>query len=85
MAFKKNKFQYLAKFVVDLEGKRIGESISVFEDMLIIKKEEKFYAIPFKHVELVKDEIHLKGIVQWDKAENLARRWKNAQNGYSSK
>ncbi|HEC77207.1 MAG TPA: hypothetical protein ENI33_08150 [Thermoplasmatales archaeon] len=85
MAFKKNKFQYLAKFVVDSEGKRIGESISIFEDMLIIKKEEKFYAIPFKHVELAGNEIHIKGIVQWDRAENLAKRWKNAQNGYSGK
>jgi|Deesub1362A_J573_1020465.scaffolds.fasta_scaffold03663_3 hypothetical protein len=79
----KNKFSYLARFIVDSEGKRIGESISVFEDLLIIKKGDKFYAIPFKHVELKDNEIHLKGIVQWDKAEELARRWKNAQNGHS--
>lgn len=85
MPFRKNKFHYIAKFVVDTDGKRIGESISVFEDMLIIKKGEKFYAIPFKHVEVVGNEIHLRGIVQWDKAESLAKRWKNAQNGYSSK
>ena len=86
MVFKKrNKFSFLARFVVDSEGKRIGESISVFEDLLIIKKDEKFYAIPFKHVELKGEEIHIKGVVQWDKAEELARRWKDAQDGYSSK
>ena len=38
---KKNKLSYVARFVVDAEGKRIGESISVFEDLLIIKKGEK--------------------------------------------
>ncbi len=81
---KKNKLTFLAKFVVDSHGKRIGESISIFEDLLIIKKGEKFYAIPFKHVEMKGNEIHLKGIIQWDKAEDLARRW-YAKNGNSSK
>jgi len=80
----KDKFNYIARFVVDSEGKRIGESISVFEDLLIIKKEEKFYAIPFKHVELKGEEIHVKGVIQWDKAEELAKRWKNAKDGNSA-
>ncbi|HHF55485.1 MAG TPA: hypothetical protein ENL42_01035 [Thermoplasmatales archaeon] len=80
----KDKFDYIARFVVDSEGKRIGESISVFEDLLIIKKEEKFYAIPFKHVELKGEEIHVKGVIQWDKAEELAKRWKNAKDGNSA-
>ncbi|KAA0012411.1 MAG: hypothetical protein FE041_03420 [Thermoplasmata archaeon] len=75
---KKNKLSYVARFVVDAEGRRIGESISVFEDLLIIKKGEKYYAIPFKHVEMRGEEIHLKGVVQWDKAEELARRWETA-------
>jgi len=80
----KDKFDYIARFVVDSEGKRIGESISVFEDLLIIKKGEKFYAIPFKHVELRGEEIHVKGVIQWDKAEELAKRWKNAKDGNSA-
>ena len=80
----KDKFAYIARFVVDSEGKRIGESISVFEDLLIIKKGEKFYAIPFKHVELRGEEIHVKGVIQWDKAEELAKRWKNAKDGNSA-
>ncbi len=80
----KDKFAYIARFVVDSEGKRIGESISVFEDLLIIKKNDKFYAIPFKHVELKGEEIHVKGVIQWDKAEELARRWKNTENGNSA-
>ena len=81
----KNRFSYLAKFVVNSEGKRIGESISVFEDMVVIKKDGKFYAIPFKHVETKENEIHLKGVVQWDKAAKLAKGWKNAQDDYSNK
>jgi len=79
----RDKLSYVARFVVDASGRRIGESISVFEDMLIIKKGNRFYAIPFKHVEMKGEEIHVKGIVQWDRAEKLAERWKNAQNGNS--
>ncbi len=81
---KKNKFAFLAKFVVDSNGKRIGESISVYEDLLIIKRGEKFYAVPFKHVELKGEEIHIRGIIQWDRAEELARRW-YAEDGNRSK
>ena len=79
----KNKFQYLSKFIVDVEGKRIGESISLFEDIIIIKKGKKYYGVPLKHVEVKDNEITLQGVIQWDKAESLARRWKNAQNGSS--
>ena len=71
----RKKFSLLARFVVDAQGNKIGESISLFEDMLIIKKGKDYYAIPLKHVELKKGEIHIRGIVQWDKAKELAKRW----------
>ena len=73
---KKDVLSLLSRFVVDKEGKRIGESISVYKDMLIIKKNGKFYAIPLKHVEVGKEELHVKGVVQWDIAEKLAEGWK---------
>ena len=66
----------LSRFVVDKEGRRIGESISVYKDLLIIKKNGKFYAIPLKHVEVSEEELYIKGVVQWDIAEKLARGWK---------
>ncbi len=73
---KKDKFSLLSRFVVDKEGRRIGESISVFDDLLVIKKNGKFYAIPLKHVEVGKEELYIRGVVQWDVAEKLAKEWK---------
>ena len=71
----RKKLSLLAKFVVDSEGKKIGESISFYEDMLIIKKNSDYYAIPLKHVELKGGKILVRGIVQWEKAKELAREW----------
>lgn len=71
----RKKFALLARFVVDADGKKIGESISFYEDMLIIKKGKDYCAIPLKHVELKDGKIHIKGIVAWDKAKELAKGW----------
>jgi hypothetical protein len=73
---KKDTSSLVPRFVVDNDGKRIGESISVYDDLLVIKKKGKFYAIPLKHVEVRKKELYLRGVVQWDVAEKLATEWK---------
>jgi len=71
----RKRFALLARFVVDANGNKIGESISFYEDMLIIKKGKDYCAIPLKHVELKDGKIHIKGIVTWDKAKELAKGW----------
>lgn len=81
---KKKKALLLARFVVS-HDKKIGESISFYKDLLIIRKGGKYYAIPMKYIELKNDMLHLKGIIHWEKAEELAKEWKNAQNGNSNK
>ena len=73
---KGNTLSLLSRFVVDKDGKRLGESISVYNDLLIIKKEGKFYAIPLKHIATKGEHLAIKGIVQWDIAEKLAQEWK---------
>lgn len=80
-----DKFRYISKFVVNEKGDRIGESISVFEDLIILKKENSYYAVPFKHVEIKDQEIHVKGVIQWDRAKKLASRWLHAQDDDSNK
>lgn len=74
---KKDLFSLLSRFVADKDGNRIGESISVYKDLLIIKKDGDYYAIPLKHVETKGKEIHVKGVVQWEKAKEMAEEWKN--------
>ncbi len=75
MLRKKDKLSLLARFVIDKEGRRIGESISVFEDLLIIKKGGEYYAIPLKHVNIDAGNIRIRGVIQWDRAKELAKRW----------
>ena len=79
------KYRYISKFVVNEKGDRIGESISVFEDLIIIKKENSYYAVPFKHVEIKNHEIHVKGVIQWDRAKKLASGWLHTQNDDNNK
>jgi hypothetical protein len=66
----------LSRFVVDKNGDRVGESISVHRDLLIIKREGDFYAVPLKHVDASGEELRVKGIVQWEKAAEMAEEWK---------
>ncbi|MCD6299098.1 MAG: hypothetical protein J7L93_00635 [Thermoplasmata archaeon] len=73
---KKDALSLLSRFVADKNGNRIGESISVHNDLLIIKKDGDYYAVPLKHVEMRDGEIHVKGIVQWEIARKMAEEWK---------
>lgn len=66
----------LSRFVVDKNGDRVGESISVHRDLLIIKREGEFYAVPLKHVDASGEELRVKGVVQWEKAAEMAEEWK---------
>jgi hypothetical protein len=73
---KKDAPSLLSRFVADKNGDRIGESISVYKDLLIIKKDGDYYAVPLKHVDMEDDEIHVKGVVQWEIARKMAEEWK---------
>ena len=43
----------ICKFVLDGTGKKLGESVSIDDDVLIIKSESRFLGVPLKHVEPV--------------------------------
>lgn len=75
---KKNSFALLSRFVIDKDGNRIGESISVHKDLLIIKRDNDYYAVPLAHVEEVDDELRVRGVVQWERARDMAQEWKHA-------
>ena len=76
LLFKTGKYSLISKFVVDKEGNRIGETISIEGDLIIIKKEKKYLAIPLKHIELSKDQVRIRGIVEWDNAIKMGEQWK---------
>jgi hypothetical protein len=66
----------LCKFVVDGSGKKIGESVSISHDVLIIKSGSRFLGVPLKHVESVEKTLVVKGLVDFTKAYELGEKWR---------
>ena len=66
----------LCKFVVDGSGKRIGESVSMTEDVLIIKAGARFLGVPLKHVENREKSLVVKGLIDFSKAYALGEEWR---------
>ena len=76
LLFKSGKHSLISRFVVDKEGNRIGETISIEEDFVIKKKKKKYLAIPLKHIEASKDQVRIRGVVEWDNAIKMGEQWK---------
>jgi hypothetical protein len=66
----------ICKFVLDNSGKRIGESVSVADDILIIKSGSLFLGVPLKHVESGEKNLLVKGIFDFTKAYELGEKWR---------
>jgi hypothetical protein len=73
----KDHLSLLSRFVVDKDGNRIGESISVFDDLLVIKRHDEYFAVPLAHVKHHNDELQVIGVIQWERAKELAEGWKH--------
>jgi len=67
--------QLLCRFVVDGAGKRIGESIGIDGDILIIKSNARFLGVPLKHIEEQETVLLVKGLVDLKKACELGEHW----------
>lgn len=66
----------LCRFVKDGSGKKIGETISVDDDVLIIKSGSGFLGVPLKHVEEDGKTLLVKGLIDFDKAFEIGERWR---------
>lgn len=67
---------FLCRFVLDGFGNKIGESIALDGDVLIIKSGRKYLGVPLKHIEEKGDFILVKGLIERDKAELLGEKWR---------
>lgn len=65
----------LCKFVKDGSGKIIGESLSIDNDVLIIKSKDRFLGVPLKHIQSLEDTLLVKGLIDLDKAYDLGENW----------
>lgn len=68
----------LCRFVLDGQGKKIGESIALFDDLLIIKSEKDFLGIPMKHIQAEGSHLIVKGLLDQSKALELGAKWQKA-------
>ncbi len=65
----------LCRFVNDGKGKKIGESIAIDGDILIIKSGKKYLGVPLKHVVESDKELKVKGLINLDLAEKMGEKW----------
>ena len=68
--------ELLCRFVVDSVGKKIGESVTIEDDILIIKKGGRFLGVPLKHVEEKEKMVVVKGLIDFSKAYELGENWR---------
>ena len=70
------KNQLLCRFVLDGAGKKVGESVAVDEDLLIIKSGSKYLGVPLKHIEEEEKTLLVKGLVDRYNAEMMGEKWR---------
>lgn len=71
--YKKN---LTCRFVLDGSGKKVGESVAVDDDILIIKSGKKYLGVPLKHIEEEEKTLLVKGLLEKDKAEVIGEKWR---------
>jgi hypothetical protein len=67
---------FLARFVINSQGEKIGESIAVDNDILIVKDKKTLLGIPLKHVSFEGKKLLAKGLIDTTKAKKLGNTWK---------
>ena len=68
----------IARFVISGNGKKIGESVACYNDILIVKNSKQFLGIPLKHIEVEGTRIYVKGLMDKDKAIELGEQWRQS-------
>jgi len=66
----------LCRFVLDGIGRKVGESVAVNEDILIIKSKKKYLGVPLKHIEEEGKTLLVKGLVDQFNAEKMGEQWR---------
>ena len=72
----KYKNHLLCRFVLDGAGRKVGESVAIDYDILIIKSGTKYLGVPLKHIEEEEKILLVKGLVDQDMAEEMGEKWR---------
>jgi hypothetical protein len=72
----KNNDDLLCRFVLDGLGIKLGESIALSNDIIIVKSKKKFLGIPLKHIQEKDNNLIVRGLVDKDKAIEIGEKWR---------
>ena len=66
----------ICRFVLDGIGRKIGESVAIDKDIIIIKSGSKYLGVPLKHIEEDGKTLLVKGLVDRHNAEKMGEKWR---------
>ena len=66
----------LCRFVLDGLGEKVGESVAIDGDIIVIKAGKKYLGVPLKHIEEEEKTLLVKGLVDQSKAEEMGENWR---------
>ncbi len=70
------KNNLICRFVVDGLGKKVGESVAINEDILIIKSKDKYLGVPLKHIQEKGKTLLVKGLIDNSNATLMGEKWR---------
>lgn len=70
--------ELLSRFVLDAEGDEVGETMTVTEDEVVLKREDGFFAVDPDEVIEKDGSLLLDPNVDWDEAEQRGESWREA-------
>jgi hypothetical protein len=73
------KSSLLCRFVLDSLGKKVGESVAIEDDVIIIKDGGKYLGVPIKHIEENEKTLLVKGLFDQTKAEEMGEKWREKE------
>ncbi len=68
--------ELLSRFIKDKKGRKLGESIGVEGNEMIMKRGDRFYIIPLKNIKKKKKELLFVGKINWKAAKIKGERWR---------
>jgi len=71
-----NMSNLLCRFVLDGLGEKVGESVAIDGDIIVIKAGRKYLGVPLKHIEEEGKTLLVKGLVDQSKAEEMGENWR---------
>lgn len=66
----------IPRFVINKNGEKIGETIGMDGQRIILKKDNNFYSIPVSVLDERLGELVIEKDTDWEKAKALGERWR---------